>query len=247
MTLFLRYERLQLRAETMALVKWTAEEIAELDAWLLVEVKVGAPFDARVEETGGAPDMNRLRLDAFPELCPSYFRPGERGEWMAVAGDDEVALKLAQQRLDDELDDAKLFRPGYRVRSVRTVSDKAEIVKTLMSQGYFPKPDFDQLDALIKKADPDGENVQPRSRPYDEARVLASRRAITELKLLDRIHKPNAAELIAKPDYVKPKEKEPDAAVAAYPPHQFSPPQPRNFSPPQRNTSPQPRSAPSQR
>ena len=182
------FSALAARAEAKPLADWDTDEVAALDAFLsevVVHAPDGLPSDV-------ADPVMRKRLDAFPELDEAYHAakappppPSPSEEDDGDGGDD----------LDLERRLAPPPRPPFRVT---TLSEPADIAKTLAKHGLYPKLDDDAVATVLQDGIEQEKNahvvasiVSELKTPdsYSKRRAAAAKRAHVEQAFLDRIAK----------------------------------------------------------
>lgn len=144
------FDELQARAESKPLEAWTRDEVDQLDAYITKHVKeektlavIDPSKGARIDP--GLP-VERLRLELFPELCPTYERfdglPSHAGDFE----DQPEGKKVSSE------DRPFTFDPdGKRIIHVRNIEDSAKMATTLARHGIYPENSVDDFLNHVEK------------------------------------------------------------------------------------------------
>eukprot|EP00633_Aureoumbra_lagunensis_P003924 CAMPEP_0197317116 /NCGR_PEP_ID=MMETSP0891-20130614/45742_1 /TAXON_ID=44058 ORGANISM="Aureoumbra lagunensis, Strain CCMP1510" /NCGR_SAMPLE_ID=MMETSP0891 /ASSEMBLY_ACC=CAM_ASM_000534 /LENGTH=529 /DNA_ID=CAMNT_0042806943 /DNA_START=1 /DNA_END=1590 /DNA_ORIENTATION=+ len=189
------FERIQNRAEEKPLDQWTKDEVEEMDTYLktkLADPRTGKDGLFVIDPSGSIiihPDLpiERLRLEVFPELCPTYQRitsssipPTTATEPSSLDGSQDhidtttapLQTNKSQQKEKENQVEPQLFDAsnhatydpdGNRVVRVQTASTPRQIARTLFKAGIFPEVNIDQLLERDANAPTDEDKILPES------------------------------------------------------------------------------------
>lgn len=182
------FDMLQERAEARTIDAWTKDEVAELDAYLARAFHEGLVVIDPSHETkiDNSLPIERLRLEVFPELCPTHQKKKMYTEKSPVA---EETDRSSHPTYDPD---------GQRLLMVRTTKNPKDIPRALARDGIFPEIDIDAvLEADLAK--PEHERIIPEKLAgplraakhpdsYTSQSIVAARRALRNERFLDRIY-----------------------------------------------------------
>ena len=195
------FDALQYRAEERPITEWTKAEVAEMDAYLatcFTEKKLIIIDPSGETKIDNSLPIERLRLEVFPELCPTYTnRPSKKTSALADILNASRDKEETNPDLFDASEHPKFDQRGKRVLLVRTTKDPKKIPYALARAGIFPEVNLDDIlemaDNATSEDDKTPQLVQvikalkdPNS--YESRMIRAARKSFRDERFLDRIN-----------------------------------------------------------